>query len=119
MATDEATQYRSIMERRGLRVEEKKGKQKTLLGEELDYHTVTGVREGSYRVTLHMKPGPQRAQIVIHASTGEKARSVAHKLRDLGFHVDVEEERVAATTKKPSLRQIMQAIDAAEEATKH
>jgi hypothetical protein len=118
VATEDASHYARLMRNRGLRVEEKHGKQKTLLGGEVDYHTVTGVREGSYRVTLHIEPGPTRVQVVIHASSEEKARKAARKLRDLGFSVDVDEERVSASTRRPTISKLSKAIDAAEEATR-
>lgn|GEM_PF-5156949 len=118
MAT-EGERYSTFLANKGLRVEEKQGKQRTLFGNEVDYHTITGVKEGEYRITVHLKPGPTRAQLVIHATSREKADKAAKKLSNLGFKVDVDEERVSATTRRPTLAQLSRAIDAAEEATKH
>ncbi len=114
----EGERYARLLGNRGLHVEEKKGKQRTLLGGEVSYHTVTGISEGNYRLTIHLEPGPVRAQLVIHANSSEKAARAAKRLRSLGFQVDVEEERISATKKRPSLTNIWEALEAAEEATR-
>jgi hypothetical protein len=114
----EGKHYASLFSNRGLKVEEKRGRQKTLLGNEVEYHTVSGFREGGYRITVHLEPGPTRAQLVIHAIDKERANRAAKRLRDLGFQVDVEEERVSATKRQPSISTLSEALDAAEEATR-
>jgi len=114
----EGDNYAHLFRSKGLRVEEKQGKQRTLLGGEVNYHTVTAIREGSYRITIHLEPGPLRAQVIIHARDKESADKAARQLRSLGFKVEIDEERVSATTRRPSIAALNKAIDAAEEAVK-
>ncbi len=109
-----ADTYRSLMERRGLLVSERQGRQVTLTGDTVVYHSVSGYRQGSYRVTVRLSP-EAHAQIVADASSGEQARRMADRLRSLGFEVEVEEERVRASTRKPSPAIISRALDIVEE----
>jgi len=115
---ERARTYRGVMDGKGLRVSESKGRQRTLLGGEVEYHTVTGIREGSYRVTVTLAPGPERVQVVVQASSSEAAERAARRLRELGFRVEIDEEVVRGTARNPTASKISKAIDIAEEATK-
>jgi len=110
----EARLYRSIMEKRGLNVSETRARQATLTGGSVEYHAVTGMRQGEYRVTVRLSPSPH-AQIVADASSSEAAQRMADRLRSLGFDVEVEKERVRASTRRPTPAMISRAIDVVEE----
>jgi len=114
----EAQRYRGLMENRGLRVTERRGRQLTLDGKSLNYHNVTGVREGGYKVTVRLEPGPTSIHVVVNASSKEKARTAARRLEELGFRVEVDEERVRASTRRAGIQKLSKAIDIAEEATR-
>lgn len=114
---DELTRYKRLMENRGLVVSERSSRQATLTGGSVEYRAVTGYQQGSYKIMVRLEPTPL-VQLVGDASSSEDARRLADKLRELGFSVEVEEQRVRASTKKPSLALVSRAIDAAEEHTR-
>ncbi|KSW11925.1 hypothetical protein CF15_03780 [Pyrodictium occultum] len=119
MATEASpSSIRTLFRNRGLEVAESRSQQTTLLGGMLEYHSVSGVRQGSYRITVRIRPAPSSTQLVINASSRESARRAADMLEKLGFKVDADEEVVRAKAKGVSMSLVSRAIDIAEEATR-
>jgi len=111
-------QLRKLFKSRGLKVAETKSQQVTLLGGAVKYHSVSGLKQGSYRITVKLLPEPSSTQLVINAASEEEARRAADKLERLGFNVDTDGEVVRAKTRSTSITLVSKAIDVAEEATK-
>ncbi|HIQ23458.1 MAG TPA: hypothetical protein EYH50_00195 [Pyrodictium delaneyi] len=119
MATEAPpNQLRKLFKSRGLKVAETKSQQVTLLGGAVKYHSVSGLKQGSYRITVKLLPEPSSTQLVINAASEEEARRAADKLERLGFNVDTDGEVVRAKTRSTSITLVSKAIDVAEEATK-
>jgi hypothetical protein len=112
----EATDYRKLFINRGLKVSENKSNIMTLDGKVIGYHSVSGIKPGSFRVTVRLAPNPRSITIVISAENESEAQKAASMLEELGFNVDVEGERVHASSRQVSLSNVAKAIDIAEKA---
>jgi len=110
--------FKQLFANRGLEVTETRSRQATLLGETVEYHSVSGLKQGSYRITVKLLPAPSATQVVINASSEEDAKKAADRLERLGFSVDTDGETVRAKTWDISLTTVSKAIDVAEEATR-
>ncbi len=117
MAT-EATRYRALFESKGLRVTETKSNILALDGRRVEYHSISGVKEGVYKVTVRLEPKPQSVSLIISAENENKAQDVAARLEELGFTVDVDGERVHASRRGASLALAARAVEVAEKASK-
>ncbi|ABM80771.1 hypothetical protein [Hyperthermus butylicus] len=113
-----AEDVRRIMRGKGLEVSETRSRQATLDGEMIGYHSVSGYKQGSYKVTVRLSPEPASTTVVINAASEQQAQSAATRLEKLGFNVDVEGERVHASIKTVQANILSKAIDIAEEASK-
>jgi hypothetical protein len=103
-------QYRELMEKYGLMVSEKEAKHATLDGSTITYRAVTGYRQGVYRITIRLEP-MNLIHVVVDAGDKRRAQSLAEKLEELGFNVDVDEERVRASSRGLSLALVKRTLD--------
>jgi len=110
-----------VMGDAGLHVEARKVQVRNLLGQVVEGEKVMGVREGRYKVTWSREPdGRIMVRVTMHARDEESARRAAERLESLGARVDVTEHRVHAVfrVKGDGVRQVIDSIDVAEEATR-
>ncbi len=109
-----------VMGNAGLHVESKKVHTRNLLGQVVESEKVMGIREGKYKITWSREPnGRITVRVTVHARDEESARRVAERLENLGAKVDVSESRVHAVfrVRGDGVRQVIDSIDVAEEAT--
>jgi hypothetical protein len=113
----EANNYRKLFKNRGLEVSEDKSNIITLSGERVGYHSISGIKPSSFKITVRLSPAPQSVTVVISAESEDEAQRAASKLEELGFNVDVDGERVYASSKRVTLSNVAKAIDVAERAS--
>jgi len=112
----EANMYRKLFSDKGLKVSEGKSSIVTLDGKRISYHSISGIKPGAFKVTVRLSPDPRSVTVVISAESGDEARKAASRLGELGFNVDVDGERVHASSRRVSPGNIAKAIDIAEKA---
>ncbi len=103
-------QYRELMEKYGLMVLEKEAKHATIDGSTITYHAVIGYKQGIYRITIRLEP-MNLIHVIVDAGSKRKAQNLAEKLEELGFNVDVDEERVRASLRSLSLILVKKTLD--------
>ncbi len=118
VAEADPREYKDLLRSKGLRVEERKSAQKTLDGNVLGYHTVTGYREGAYKITIRLSPEPKTIHFVVNAKDNAAASRLADKLDDeLGILSDVDNEVVRGQTRHVTKNVVKRIVELAEEAT--
>jgi hypothetical protein len=111
----------NIMRRAGLHVEEHRVQVRSLLGEVVEEEKVVGIREGRYKVLWSRDArGRIFVRVTLHAGDRDRAREAAERLEALGANVGVDEERVHAVfrVRGNGVKQVLDSIDIAEEATR-
>lgn len=115
---DIVNEIKDSMKKRGLVIEEKKSIQRTLDGKTLDYHAVTGYKEGVYKITVRLSPKPMNVQLIVNAKDNRQADNIAGRLGDeAGVNVDVDDEVVRGKTYNVTPQTLRKIIDIVEEET--
>jgi len=111
-------EMRKFLQSKGLKVEETRSLQRTLDGRTLSYHSVTGYREGAYKITIRFSPEPRVLHFIVNARSNRAASDLADKLdRELGIDSDVDDEVVRGQTRRVSKDVVGRIIEFAEEAS--